>query len=113
MRNLSKSLANPIKWLFLAALFATLGFTFTSQLSHHKSYADDTARLIIAEVQEVSADTDPASQLDDTSAILSSVPQLQFSGNLNPHHLFYSEFSPRLAFLHQIRPRSPPLPQTS
>ncbi|MEK9825022.1 MAG: hypothetical protein VW395_01810 [Methylotenera sp.] len=74
MRNLPKSLANPIRWLFLAALVATLGFAFSAQLSHHKSYSDDTARLIIAEVQEASADTEPVSQLDDTSAILSSVP---------------------------------------
>ena len=113
MRNSQKLLATPIRWLFLAALIATLGFAFSAQLSQNKSYADDTARLIIAEVQEIGADTDPVSHLDDTNIILSYAPQLQFSSNLNPHHLFYSEFSPSLALLHPIRPRSPPLSKIS
>ncbi len=113
MRHLQKSLANPIKWLFLTALIATLGFALISQLPQHKSYSDDAARLLVAEVQEASADAEPMPQLDDTSAILTSVTQLQFSGNLNPHHLYYSEFAPRLAFLYHIRPRSPPPLQIS
>jgi len=113
MHTLYKSLANPIRLLFLTALIVTLGFTLSAQLSHHKSYADDTARLLVAELQEASADAEPIPQLDDISAILTSAQHLQFSGNLNPHHLFFSEFAPRLTFLYHIRPRSPPARQTS
>lgn len=109
MQTLSKTWVNPIRLLFLAALLATLGFAFTVQLAHHKSYSDDSAQLVILELQEVSADAEQLPQLDDTSVILTTAPELQFSSNLNPHHLVFSEFSPRLAFLYHIRPRSPPL----
>lgn len=108
MYSIYKMLKNPIKWLFLTALVATLGFALTSQLPQHTSYSDDATRLIVTEFQEISSEAEPLTHLDDTSVIPPSFKQLQFSGNLNPHHLFYSEFAPRLAFLYHIRPRSPP-----
>lgn len=108
-----KNLKNPVKWLFLTALIATLGFTLTSLLPHHTSYSDDAARLLVAEMQEANVDAEPQPQSDDISGILIATKQLQFGGNLNPHHLFFSEFSPRLAFLYHIRPRSPPQSQIS
>lgn len=113
MQPIHRHVLNPLKWLFLTALLATLGFALTSQLPHHKAHADDGARLLIVEMQEFSADNEPPSQLDDISVILTTSTTLQFGGNSNPHHLFYSEFAPRLAFLYHIRPRSPPLVQIS
>lgn len=113
MQTFYKTLANPLKLLFLSALVAAFGFAFAAQLSHHKSYDNDTPKLVILEFQEVSADAEQTPHLDDTSAILTTAPLLQFSSNLNPHHLVFSEFATRLAFLYHIRPRSPPLLQTS
>lgn len=113
MQTFYKTWANPIKLLFLTALMSALGFAFAAHLTHHKYYDDDSAKLIIVEFQEASADAEQLPQLDDTSVILTTAPQLQFGNNLNPHHLVFSEFAPRLAFLYHIRPRSPPLLQTS
>lgn len=113
MQTFYKTLVNPLKLLFLTVLMSTLGFAFAAQLAHHKSYDEDTSKLVILEFQEASADAEELPQLDDTSAILTYAPLLQFSSNLNPHHLVFSEFVTRLAFLYHIRPRSPPLLQTS
>jgi len=108
-----KTLKNPIKLLFLTALVATLGFTLSSQLPQQVPYSDDATRLIVSELQEANSDSEQLPQLDDVTGILVATRQLQFGGNLNPHHLFFSEFAPRLAFLYHIRPRSPPQSQIS
>lgn len=113
MSLIYKTLKNPGKWLFLVALIATLGFALTSQLPQHSSFSDDATSLLVTEAQEASAEAEPLPQLDEISTIPTTTKQLQFSGNLNPHHLFYSEFASRLAFLYHIRPRSPPPLQTS
>jgi len=103
-----KNLKDPVKWLFLTALIATLGFTLNSLFPQHTSYSDDAIRLLVTEMQKVNSDGESQPQSDDISGILIVTKQFQFGSNLNPHHLFFSEFSPRIAFLHHIRPRSPP-----
>jgi len=108
-----KILKNPVKLLFLTVLVATLGFTLSSQLPQHTYYSDDAARLLVTELQETSSDAEQLPQLDDANGILAATRRLQFGGNLNPHHLFFSEFASRLAFLYHIRPRSPPQFQIS
>ncbi len=113
MQALYKFLKNPIKWLSFTALVATLGFALTFQLAQDVSYSEDDTKILVIEVEEASAEAEQLPQLDDTYELPSTNRQLQFSGNLNPHHLFYSEFAPRLAFLYDIRPRSPPELQTS
>lgn len=106
-----KILKNLIKWLCLTALLAMLGFALSSPLAQHEFYSDEASTILVIEVEEASADAEP--QLDGSSEIQLFKRQLQFSANLNPHHLFYSEFAPRLAFLYHMRPRSPPVLQTS
>lgn len=113
MQALYKILKNPIKWLPLTALVVTLGFALTFQLAQDASYSEDDTKILVIEAEEASTEVEQLPQLDDINGIPSTNRQLQFSGNLNPHHLFYSEFAPRLAFLYHIRPRSPPALQTS
>ena len=113
MQPFYKILKNPIRWLFLTALVVMLGFALISQLTQHVFNSDDASKILVIEAEEASTDAEELPQLDETSEILTTNKQLQFSANLNPHHLFYSEFASRLAFLYNIRPRSPPVLHTS
>jgi capsular polysaccharide biosynthesis protein len=108
MQPFYKTLKNPIKWIFLTTIVVALGFVFSSQLVLNESYSDDASKALVNTVEEASEEAEQLKQLDFTSYLLNSYKQLQFSGNLNPHHLFFSEFASRLAFLYRIRPRSPP-----
>lgn len=95
--------------MLLTTLVAALVFIFSSQLAQHESYSDDANKVHVNTVEEASEDAEEFKQLDFTNGLLTSNKQLQFSNNLNPHHLFFSEFASRLAFLYFIRPRYPPI----
>ncbi|WP_081880934.1 hypothetical protein [Methylotenera sp. L2L1] len=103
------SVAFRIRLLFLTALISMLGFVFLAQLSDSSSYNDDTPRLRIAEIQEVTGDTEPPPQdgppRDD---LLSSIVFI-CTGFVVLALIVVSEVFPRLTFLSHVRPRSPPL----
>lgn len=108
MQPFHKTLKNPIKWILLTTLVVALGFVFGCQFVQHDSYSDEVTQAHVNTVEEASEDAEQLKQLDFTSDLHTCNKQLQFSGNLNPHHLYFSEFASRLAFLYHIRPRSPP-----
>lgn len=108
MQPFHKSLKNPIKWFFLTTLVVALGFVFSSQFAQNDSYSDEATQAHVNTVEEASEEVEQLKQLDFATYLISSYQQLQFSANLNPHHLFFSEFASRLVFLYHIRPRSPP-----
>lgn len=109
MQSFYKTLKKPIEWLFLTVLLASVGLALSFQLDQHVSYSDDTTRILVIEMEEASADAEQLPQLDATRETLFASIPLQFSSNLNPHHLFFSDSASRLAFLYHIRPRSPPI----
>lgn len=109
MQPFYKTIKNPIRWLFLTTLVVALGFVFSFHFVQYESYSNEATSTHVNTVAEAGEDAEQLKQLDFTCYFLNASKLLQFSANLNPHHLFYSEFAPRLAFLYHIRPRSPPI----
>ena len=109
MKHNIDSVTLHIRLLILTALISVLGFALLSHYSEKTSYSDDTARVRVVEIQEVSGDGEPPQYGDYTpAAILSSVLILCVKTFI-ALVLFSSKRIVRYSFLHHIRPRSPPL----
>jgi len=109
MKHNMHSVTLQIRLLILTALISVLGFALLSHYSEKTSYSDDTARVRIAEIQEISGDGEPPQYDDYTpAAILSGILMLSIKTFITLV-LFRSKRITRYTYLHHIRPRSPPL----
>lgn len=86
-----------------------LGFVFLAQFSDNSTYNDDTPRLRIAEIQEVTGDTEPPPQDGPPPNNLLSSILFICAGFVVLILSTLREVFPRLSFLSHVRPRSPPL----
>ncbi|WP_020183791.1 hypothetical protein [Methylotenera sp. 1P/1] len=109
MKHNFNSVTLQIRLLILTALISVLGLAVFSHYSEKTSYSDDTARVRVAEIQEISGDGElPQYDGYTPAAILSSVLILSIKTFITLV-LFRSKRIARYSFLHHIRPRSPPL----
>lgn len=107
MKYCLKSVAFQIRLLVLTMLIAVTGFAFVSQSSDGASHGNDTASVLVVEMQELLTDAEllldgDAPSFLSASFLFAYVAQV-FICALNP-----SKVTPRLTFLYHTQPRSPP-----
>ena len=99
-----------IRLLFLTVLFAVAGFALISPYADNSSYTEDSARVRFVLGQELEADSEPPIENPHSSDALISSFILILANAFTIIFLRSKSITPRLTFLYQIRPRSPPFP---
>lgn len=103
------SVTLQIRLLFLTVLLAVAGLALVSQFADTSSYTDDTARVRIVSAQEFNGDAEPPIDNQTPSDALVFSLLLVFANIYVVAFIRAKKITPRLTYLHHIRPRSPPL----
>lgn len=109
MKHNFNSVTLQIRLLILTALISVLGFAVFSQYADETSYSDDTARVRVAEVQELTGDAEPPQYHEYTPAAILTGILILCVKTFITLVLYRNKRIARHSFLYHIRPRSPPL----
>ena len=107
MNSEKKSFTNYIKLYFLIVFLISSSFVFVSQVINDYQNDENTAQVLLTEVQETLSDSESIEQDADLTNFFKSLAVVLLTTRVSILYRF-KEIKPRLTFLFHIQPRSPP-----
>lgn len=107
MNSEKKSFTNHIKLYFLIVFLISSSFVFVSQVINDYQNDENTAQVLLTEVQETLSDSESIEQDTDLTNFFKSLAVVLLTTLVSILYRF-KEIKPRLTFLFHIQPRSPP-----